>query len=170
MPGRSITIVAIAVCVASCGGKTTVRTDSKPLPVAASTEAELDASVARHNPAYATWQLDVRYTHTKDSSGCRPSDAQVSASVTLLRPTWQPPASAPPALRDRWRRYTAAIEKRHAKRKPIAERYARKLYAQTRRLLQPTCEALDAKADRLRLLLRAQHDAEQRKLAPVTWR
>jgi predicted secreted Zn-dependent protease len=146
-----------------------VKVETERFRVAGGTGPDIRRSLNQHRTlsrrdAMAVWFFRVRHEHSKDSTGCRAVDVHVVAYLTLERPTWSPPPSATKRLRAEWDRYAKALASRHEQRRRIIDRFARKLYRQLRRLAQPTCEALDSKADRLERQIFAEHNAAQEAL------
>lgn len=166
---RWFAVLVVAMAVSGCAKKVVVKTETELYRVEGATHEEVRVSLYRKRPltrhdAMAVWKFRVKFGHAKDSTGCRASDTKVTAFLTLVRPRWNSPKGASAQLRADWNRYTDELVKRHKKRRAIIGRFARKLYAQTRRLLQPDCDALDRKAGNLEQLLYTQHNAEQEAL------
>jgi len=166
---RWFAVLVLAIAVSGCAKNVVVKTETELYRVEGTTHEEVRVSLYRKRPltrddAMAVWKFRAKFGHAQDSTGCRASDAKVTAFLTLVRPKWTSPKGASTQLRADWKRYTDELVKLHKKRRAIIGRFARKLYAQTRRLLQPDCDALDRKAGRLEQLLYTQHNAEQEAL------
>jgi predicted secreted Zn-dependent protease len=122
--------------------------------IAGSTAAELRAQMeargpggvgAKHYDATSEWKINWGYSSTPGPDGCVIGKVSVRAKVTLTMPRWTPAANAPPALRERWTVFTAALLVHEEGHRQVAISHGQEVFRALEALPPaPTCDALKA--------------------------
>jgi predicted secreted Zn-dependent protease len=125
--------------------------------IAGSTPAELRAQMesrgpggvgAKHFDATSEWKIHWGYASTPGPDGCAISKVSVRTKVTLTMPRWTPAPNAPPALRERWTVFTAALLVHEEGHRQVAITHGQEVFRALEALPPaPTCDDLKATVD-----------------------
>ena len=98
--------------------------------------------------ALATWNVTWSYRYRTRSGSCSIADLTVRADIRVLLPKWRPPATADPALVQRWRSFGEALRRHERGHELNAIRVARRTRAALLALgSRSTCTKLEHAAD-----------------------
>lgn len=136
--------------------------DVNTYPVSGTTQDALLASLRRHGPkshghdffGLTETQMAYRYWKEMGEDGCRLEQIRVDLNVVITLPRWDAPRQAPYDLRRDWTRFDQSLRRHEDGHREIAEWGAKEIYHALRNLRTPTCETIDAAAQRTAQALR----------------
>jgi predicted secreted Zn-dependent protease len=116
-----------------------------------------------------TWNLGWLYQGSRVvPGGCSTRAVTVNLDVRVRYPAWTDSSVAPPALRDEWNRYIAALKTHEGRHAAIAIRGANQLASRLRDLVSPECTTLQADAARIATEIRQSMREEEERYDETT--
>jgi predicted secreted Zn-dependent protease len=112
----------------------------------------------RSHPALTKWDVQWRFRHNMHGDVCKMEKVAVMVGVTAIRPRWRGKKEGAAALRERWRRMIAAIDRNEAYHERQALEAGRRI-ENALNDIEPTetCEALSQAANDVAASILAEH-------------
>ena len=137
-----------------------------------STLEELDRDLGRkgpvvvdtgtRHPAATKVRFDGNVTYKDVPGGCQVDQANLTLSIRTVLPRWTPPAGISTPTLIIWDVLDEDIRRHEATHAAIARNWLKRMESALRNLqVEPSCEAMRAKVDRVTQLYLARHEAAQ---------
>jgi predicted secreted Zn-dependent protease len=108
--------------------------------------------------ARTKWHVHWKFRHNLQDKICRMEEIVVTVGLTTMRPRWRGEKNGPSALRERWSRLVAAVDRNESHHADLATRAGREIEAALMNT-QPAadCDALAEAANKAASALLAKH-------------
>lgn len=108
--------------------------------------------------ARTKWHVHWKFRHGLQDKACRIEEVVVTVGLTTMRPRWRGERNAPSALRARWSRLVAAVDRNESHHTDLATRAGREIEAALTNI-QPAadCDALTETANKAASAILAKH-------------